>query len=271
MSYQYISGIENGKENVTVSVLESLALSLGTTLPGLVADAFYGIGSPNPPPVVNPTYFRDDVPMPPGLTRDALSAALNETQRLVHLISANLSAAGGQPLNEYIQSNNFSGIVSNVLSDSLNRVSAYRHHSPQAYPDLTHTDGEKYIGGLEVKVTSQIGKGGESHNGHAGWHLIACFRTVQATGDIEFIHIMLADLVAYSAGDSNADWSYLGSKRNEETGSQRTETYATTLRGTTKLRDGSVYLDTRYINFARWKQSRAGVPPTYSIFYRPSA
>jgi transcriptional regulator with XRE-family HTH domain len=268
VSYQYLSGIENGRENVTVGVLEAIAGALGITLPALMFEAAYGEGSPSPPPKVNPGCFRPAVPLPPGLTRDALAAALNETQRLIHLINANLSSAGGRPLPQYIQGNNFSGIVSNLLSDSLNRLSVYRHHSPRAFPDLTYDDREgERVRGLEVKATVKVGKGGESHNGHGGWHLVGCFRIDPATGDILFVHVMLADLVGHAAAPS--DWKYVGSKVNEETGSQRTETYVTTLRGTTKLRDGSVYLDPDAVDHRRWKQERDGDPPPHSIFFRP--
>jgi hypothetical protein len=54
----------------------------------------------------------------------------------------------------------------------------------------------------------------------------------------------------------------------ETTGSRRTETYNTNLIGTTKLRDGSVYLDPDAINPKRWRQQRRGdaPPPAFSIF-----
>lgn len=270
VSYQYISGIENGRENVTLGVLESIATGLGLSLPGLVSDAFYGEASPFPPPRVDPRYLREGVPMPPGLTRDALMAALNDTQRLIHLMNANLLSAGGRPLPQYIQGNNFSGIVSNLLSDSLNRLSAYRHHSPQAFPDLAYDDAEgTRVAGLEVKTTIKVGKGGESHNGHAGWHLVACFRIDDRTGDILFVHVMVADLVGHTAPRS--DWKYVGSKVNEATGSQRTETYVTTLRGTTKLRDGSIYLDPNQVDYRRWRQERDSDIPVHSIFFRGAA
>jgi len=65
------------------------------------------------------------------------------------------------------------------------------------------------------------------------------------------------------------DWVYVGSKVNADTGSRRTETYNTTLIGTTKLRDGSAYLDPTTINFKRWRQSRRGSIPSFSIFAQP--
>ncbi len=64
----------------------------------------------------------------------------------------------------------------------------------------------------------------------------------------------------------NTDWNYAGSKVNTETGSRRTETYVTNLKGTTKLRDGSIYLDQRKVKYSRWRQERDGLIPSWSIF-----
>ncbi len=73
--------------------------------------------------------------------------------------------------------------------------------------------------------------------------------------------------------DIDPDWQYLGSRENSETGSRRTETYTTVLKGTTKLRDGTVFLDPGKVNFRRWRQERSGPIPPWSIFARvqPSA
>jgi hypothetical protein len=118
--------------------------------------------------------------------------------------------------------------------------------------------------GLEVKTTIRPGKGGESHNGHSGWHLIACFQLDKDSGDIRFIHIMFADLIGH--GNPDADWKYLGSQVNKETGSQRTETYITNGKGIAKLRHGSIYLDTESIDYSRWRTSMDIEPPPYSLF-----
>jgi hypothetical protein len=47
---------------------------------------------------------------------------------------------------------------------------------------------------------------------------------------------------------------------------RRTEAYSTKLAGTTKLRDGSVFIDPTAVNFKRWRQKRTGAVPPYSIF-----
>jgi len=64
----------------------------------------------------------------------------------------------------------------------------------------------------------------------------------------------------------DADWKYVGSKVNENTGSQRTETYTTTSIGTAKLRHGTAYLDTNAINTARWRTSSLPIIPPHSPF-----
>jgi len=265
ISYQFLSGLENGRQNFSVDVLESLAKALGLSVPKLIVGA-YGTEGTAIVPQANPQFFRRDVPLPAGTKVSHLEAAINATQELVARINSNLVASGAKPLPEYIQGNNFSGLVSNVLCDALHEHSPFKHNSDQAYPDLINPNvkvGGKPVG-LEVKSTIQIGKGGESHNGHSGWHLIACFQIEPASGLIRFVHVMLAVLNGHTHPQS--DWVYVGSKVNATTGSRRTETYNTTLAGTTKLRDGSVYLDPTLVKFKRWRQARTGPVPAFSIF-----
>jgi transcriptional regulator with XRE-family HTH domain len=265
ITYQYLSGLENGRENFSIGILESLGKALECSLPQLVAGAFaepaaVAVAEPDP------DFFRPQVPLPPGLKVAHLQRAMNQTQRIVSLVNANLVSSGAKPLPEYIQGNNFSGLVSNILCDAIHENSPFKHNSDQAYPDLINpkiVEKGKPMG-LEVKSTIQIGKRGESHNGHSGWHLVACFAIDEKTGNIRFIHVMLAVLNGHNQPEP--DWVYVGSKVNATTGSRRTETYNTTLVGTTKLRDGSVYLDPTVIHFKRWRQSRRGQVPAFSIF-----
>lgn len=268
ITYQHLSGMENGRENFTIDILESLARALDFPLPQFIAGAFApestisGI-------TVNRDYFRPQVPLPPGMKISHLEAAMNATQSIVARINANLLVSGAKPLPEYIQGNNFSGLVSNVFCDAISDHSPYKHNSHQAYPDLINPAVKKggKPSGLEVKSTIQIGKGGESHNGHSGWHLIACFQIEAQTGNVRFIHLMFAVLNGHN--NPEPDWTYVGSKVNADTGSRRTETYNTTLAGTTKLRDGSVFLDPSAVDFKRWRQERKSSVPSYSIFAKP--
>ena len=265
ITYQYLSGVENGRENFSIEVLEALGKSLACPLPQLVAGA-YAPAADAVGVLAKKEYFRPEVPLPSGIKLAHLEAAMNATQSIVARINANLLASGAKPLPDYIQGNNFSGLVSNVLCDALHDHSPFKHNSDQAYPDLINPSAREHgkTVGLEVKSTIQIGKGGESHNGHAGWHLIACFKIEGQTGNIRFVHVMMAVLNGHNHAEP--DWTYVGSKVNPTTGSRRTETYNTTLIGTTKLRDGSVYLDPAAVQFRRWRQKRRGAMPTYSIF-----
>lgn len=239
ITYQYVSAVENGKENFTIGVLASIAGALGIDVPTLVGKAYE---SPTAIPTVKSSGFVAGAKMPPGLHSRHVESALNETHRVMRLINTTLKRVSGRPLSAYIQGNNFSGIVSNILCDSFSRLTPYKHNHDQRYPDLTFkAKDNRTVAGLEVKSTIRPGKGGESHNGHSGWHAIACFHLDKESGDIRFIHVMFADLIGH--GRANADWKYVGSKVNAETGSQRTETYVTTAIGTTKLRHGTVYLD----------------------------
>src|SRR5216683_6792362 len=242
ITYQYVSGLENGRENFSIDILNALGEALECPLPQLVSGAF-AEETTAPIPTVNRDYFRPQTPLPPQLMLSHLELAMNAAQRILAVINSNLLSTGAKPLYNYIQGNNFSGLVSNSLCDALSDHSPYKHNSHQAYPDLVNArvieDGKP--AGLEVKSTIQIGKGGESHNGHSGWHMVACYVIDRETCHIKFVHIMLAVLNGHA--HPQPDWTYLGSKVNAVTGSRRTETYNTNLLGTTKLRDGSVFLD----------------------------
>ncbi len=266
ITYQYLSSLENGRENFTIGVLEKLAGALRQTFPDLVAASFSRDQSADELSRINPNYIRRKVPLPVGLSHDDVAIALDETQRIVRLLNMSLVRVGSRPLSSYIQANNFSGIVSNILSDSFDRLTVYKHNSNQQFPDLIFKEayGNRFEG-LEIKSTIRVGKGGESHNGHSGWHLVVCFKLDKSNGDISFIHAMCAELVGYT--EKYSDWKYVGSKVNEK-GSQRTETYVTTGIGTTKLRDGSVYLDSDAISIKRWRPQHVGLIPTYSIFHK---
>ena len=200
------------------------------------------------------SYLRD-VPLPDDLTKEQILEALESTQDFFRLIRT----SSGIILSEIIQANNFSGVVSNVFTKKLNDVSPYKSYHDQKYPDLMHESKDI---GLEVKASNKPLKGGEGHNGHSGWHIIVCYQILD-NGDIEFVHVEIADLVGYEL--PNADWKYQGSKRNENN-SQRTETYITTNVGTAKLRDGSVYLNPEYVSITTsLKRNRENIANEFPI------
>jgi transcriptional regulator with XRE-family HTH domain len=263
ISYQYLSGIETGRENFTIQVLDRLTAVLNIPLRNLIATA-YDNAAGTRPPLVNPDFFRRHAPLPDELTFAHLEATLNHTQEIIHRINRNMQRENGCTLQSLIQGNNFSGLVSNILSNSFDSCSPYKHNHDQRYPDLINPYANRGQGeGLEIKTTINIGKGGESHNGHDGWHVIACYNFID-NGDIQFVHVMFASLASHR--HELPDWKYVGSKVNETTGSRRTETFTTTPTGTTKLRDGSAYLDPSKVNFSRWRHDKARTIPVFSIW-----
>jgi len=262
ITYQYLSAVENGKENLSLGILEALANGLGLSLATLVERSFE---PSRVMPLVQRQFFIEKASLPPRLTLSGLEAALNETHKIIRLINTTLTKVAERPLSAYIQGNNFSGIISNILCDALSRLTPYKHNHDQRYPDLIcKSEKGSQVAGLEIKTTIRPGKGGESHNGHSGWHMVACFSLDKASGDIRFVHVMFAELMGH--GKPKADWKYVGSKVNEATGSQRTETYTTTPAGTAKLRHGTVYLDTAAINITRWRTDSSNPAPAYSPF-----
>lgn len=209
--------------------------------------------------MLNKKNLRKNVPLPPGLDFDSVYNALKKTKNLFSKINAKT----GVILSQIIQANNFSGIVSNVFTKMLDECSSYKKLSDQEYPDLRNPQNGE---GLEVKATKNPFKGGEGHNGHSGWHIIVCY-TILDNGDIDFSQIEIAKLIGF--GKPNTDWEYNPSKRNSND-SQRTETYATNIIGTSKLRDGTIYFDPEYCSISKQlrtmrKKINLAIP-SYSIF-----
>lgn len=262
ISYQYLSGIETGRVNFTIGVLEALSSGLGVSVRSLISTAYDNKMKLFPPEVV-PHFFYDDVPLPEGLSLQHLQNALNRTQLVIHRINQNMIIESGRVLQDLIQGNNFSGLVSNVLADSFHHCSPYKHNHHQRYPDLINPDARCGPEGLEIKTTLRVGKGGESHNGHDGWHVVACYNFLE-NGNIIFVHVMFAWL--NGCRHDHPDWKYVGSRANEETGSRRTETFSTNQFGNWKLRDGSVYLDPNYVKYDRWRRPVDQAHPSWGPF-----
>lgn len=208
-------------------------------------------------------YLRD-VLLPENLTKESIFLAMKDTQNFFKTINSKT----GIKLSQLIQKNNFSGVVSNLFTHYMGEHSLYKPYSDQEYPDLMYA--EKNIG-LEVKACINYKKGGESHNGHTGWHIIVCY-TILDDGNIEFIQALIANINGYEMGEGISDWVYCKSKRNSNN-SQRTETYVTNSIGTNKLRDGAVYINTDIIQYSKQLKSARNklkdilpVPP-YSPFF----
>jgi hypothetical protein len=111
-----------------------------------------------PVPQVQARFFRE-VPLPPGLNNKHLQMAMDWTQRVISRINRSLCFGTGFPLISFIQANNFSGIVSNVLTDSLDKVSSYKHNHDQRFPDLRNRSNDV---GLEMKASNKPARVGRA-------------------------------------------------------------------------------------------------------------
>src|SRR5437867_12923647 len=89
ITYQYISGVENGRENFSIEVLERLGKSLGCPLPQLVAGA-YAPAADAAGVMAKKECFRPEVPLPPGMKLSHQEAAMNAAHSSVACINANL-------------------------------------------------------------------------------------------------------------------------------------------------------------------------------------
>src|SRR5256885_3868783 len=88
ITYQYLSGLENGRENFSIDILDSLGKALDCPLPQLVAAA-YAPDATASGLLVAGKYFRPQVPLPPGMKVSHLEAAMNSTQSIMARIKAN--------------------------------------------------------------------------------------------------------------------------------------------------------------------------------------
>jgi hypothetical protein len=200
-----------------------------------------------------------EVPLPKGIRIPKLQTALESTETAIDLINRTFQDHGLSPLFEIAQSNNFNGIVSNVLTDQVSKVTPYSGGSERRGPDLF---SRKYNASLEVKTTLRIGKGGEGHNGHGGWHVIGCFQVDPDTGGIRFVHVMVADLKEFDSTPD--DWAPVKETKHSKGSTGHSATYSTTKKGTAKLRDGTVYRDTSAVSdaqFKGWLRARRSVIP----------
>jgi hypothetical protein len=211
------------------------------------------------------------VPRPKGVEIPALQEAVLATERAIDLINETYAENGLRPLAEVAQANNFSGIVSNVLSNRVSLVTPFGTGSDRKGPDLaSRKDGST----LEIKTTIDLNKGGEGHNGHGGWHLVGCYE-LGTDGGIRFVHVMLAELNAWNGTPD--DWASVRETTHADGhGTGHSGTYSTTLKGTAKLRDGSLYRDPAVITpkkIAAWAKVRSRVTdhptPEWSPFYVP--
>jgi hypothetical protein len=108
--------------------------------------------------------------MPEGLTVDHLEEAMKIVVEVFDAINDGLTKRGMPPLNELIRRNQYSGMVSDLITRALDRISEFKKTKNTEYPDLKNPSTGA---GIEVKATfsgqpwSTVG-----HNVTNGWFLV---------------------------------------------------------------------------------------------------
>jgi transcriptional regulator with XRE-family HTH domain len=262
LSYQYLSGIETGKENFSINVLERVADALGFPLPTLIDNA-YRDDDGRQAPRIDVRHLRSGVPLPEGLPASSLEAIVNQAQLMLFQINRSVRSVAGRALHDMLRNGNFREIAADVLCTSLSK------HSPfQPVPDTTYRLVAAGRGGRSVKLEVDARHAGDIHTHGSGqhvWHLAARY-DVDGRGDICFMHLMLAELKGHDG--SEADWRKVAAARGVTE-----HRYEATPSAITKLLDGSLLLVSAPPS--QWKQlehRRPGeAPPPWSIFARNPA
>jgi hypothetical protein len=129
--------------------------------------------------------------MPEGLTVDHLEEAMKIVVEVFDAINDGLTKRGMPPLNEFIRRNQYSGMVSDLITRALDRISEFKKTKNTEYPDLKNLSTGV---GIEVKATfsgqpwSTVG-----HNVTNGWFLVFEF-DINEKGSPSFRRVWIGDL-----------------------------------------------------------------------------
>ncbi len=221
-----VGAIERGEANVTIETLHKIATALKQTLGSLVLEV-ESADAGRIPPMVIPAYLNHSIRLPQGLTHEQLEIALNRALAILNQIGIG---------NGDIQSNIYSGAVSNIVTKSIAETSDFVQNNDTRHPDLLNSNlpTEHPDRGLEMKATNNPSKGAESHNPGHGWFMVVAYRIIDAQTHI--VRVMATEL-------TDDDWKI--DERNE--GSNRTRTARTRADATRRLRACSVYLHPEHV------------------------
>lgn len=113
--------------------------------------------------------FDTSVPLPDGLMVDHLESAMITVRKVFEAINNGLSQYGMPPINKYIRLNQYSGIISDLLTRILDRISEFKKNPNTVFPDLKNPATGV---GIEVKATTRNPWSTVGHNVASGWFLV---------------------------------------------------------------------------------------------------
>ena len=108
--------------------------------------------------------------LPEGLTIDHLEEAMKTVVEIFDVINDGLARREMPPLSKLIRINQYSGMVSDLITRALDKLSEFKRTRNTEYPDLKNP---RTSVGIEVKATiSEQPWGTVGHNVTSGWFLV---------------------------------------------------------------------------------------------------
>ena len=199
-------------------------------------------------PTLHPRGFLPDARLPYDLRVTEVRAAMDDFYDFLYNINTFLVSRGYDRLEEMLSGATYSGLVSELVVQSMSKQSASLIANPwhNGRPDLVPRGlyGDKGVlrgeEGVEVKA-SRYKSGWQGHNLETGWLMIFQYNIDLLTAPIEDREPTTFDRVL-CARLEESDWSFSG--RGET--SRRTITASVRRSGTEKLQANPVYLDPAY-------------------------
>jgi transcriptional regulator with XRE-family HTH domain len=203
LSYQYLSGIETGKENFSIGVLERLCTALDRPLRELI-DAAYRHEDSDRSPRVNAGDLRAGVPLPSGLGPAELEATLNQAQLMLFRINRGMRGVIGRSGHPLLRSD-LRTVATEVLCIAVAANSSFRAVGTGDRPNclVARSRGGKVVS-LEVEARPAEEVRCESCHATGGWHLWSAFE-VDAQGELYFPFVAVAEL-----GPPDDHWERIG-------------------------------------------------------------
>lgn len=199
-------------------------------------------------PTLHPRGFNFQARLPYGLRVAEIRAAMEDLYDFLHNVNRFLTSKGWDRLEEMLSAAGFSGLMSELVVQSLSKHSAsmtknkWHNGRPDLVPRGVYPRDAVLAGdqGIEVKA-SRYGGGWQGHNVEPGWIMIFQYQIDLRTEPSEerkptaFQRVLAAELDA-------DDWRFSG----RGPGSRRTITASILSSGLAKLEANAVYVDPAY-------------------------
>lgn len=129
--------------------------------------------------------------LPEGLTIDHLEEAMKTVVEIFDVINDGLARREMPPLNKLIRINQYSGMVSDLITRALDKLSEFKRTRNTEYPDLKNP---RTSVGIEVKATiSEQPWSTVGHNVTSGWFLVFEF-DINEKGSPIFRRVWIGEL-----------------------------------------------------------------------------